>query len=144
MPPKNIPMAIRYEKDYLMRLMQNFFLALDRIVNARRNEEYEVVLSELEVTFMAFFQQNLAFFDAMTPDEIVAFFKDDPYPSEKVEMVAMLLFEAGVVSSKPEVQRRRLTTVNTLIGHLSDVRRSVSLDHMAKQQYIQKRLSELG
>lgn len=137
-------MAIRYEKDYLMRLMQNFFLALDRIVNARRNEEYEVVLSELEVTFMAFFQQNLAFFDAMTPDEIVAFFKDDPYPSEKVEMVAMLLFEAGVVSSEPEVQRRRLTTVNTLIGHLSDVRRSVSLDHMAKQQFIQKRLGELG
>jgi hypothetical protein len=136
-------MAIRYEKDYLMRLMQNFFLALDRIVNARRNEEYEVVLSELEVTFMAFFQQNLAFFDAMTPDEIVSFFKDDPYPSEKVEMVAMLLFEAGVVPTEPEVQRRRLTTVNTLIGHLSDIRKSVSLDHMAKQQYIQKRLGEL-
>ena len=136
-------MAIRYEKDYLMRLMQNFFLALDRIVNARRNEEYEVVLSELEVTFMTFFQQNLAFFEAMTPDEIIAFFKDDPYPSEKVEMVAMLLFEAGVVSTEPEVQRRRLTTVNTLISHLSDIRKSVSLDHMAKQQYIQKRLGEL-
>jgi hypothetical protein len=137
-------MAIRYEKDYLMRLMQNFFLALDRIVNARRNEELEVVLSELEVTFMAFFQRNLAFFDAMTPDEIVAFFTDDPYPSEKVEMVAMLLFEAGVVAPEPEAQRRRLTTVNTLIGHLADVSRSVSLDHMAKQQYIQKRLGELG
>ena len=89
-------MAIRYEKDYLMRLMQNFFLALDRIVNARRNQEYEQVYSELEVTFMAFFERNLAFFEAMTPEEIVAFFKDDPYPTEKVEMVAMLLFEAGV------------------------------------------------
>lgn len=136
-------MAIRYEKDYLMRLMQNFFLALDRIVNARNNKDFEVVYSELEVTFSAFFERNLTFFDAMTPDEIIAFFKDDPYPSEKVEMVAMLLFEAGVVSKEAEVQRRRLTTVNTLIGHLSDIRKSISLDHMAKQQYIQKRLGEL-
>ena len=133
-------MAIRYEKDYLMRLMQTFFLALDRIVNARRNQEYEQVYSELEITFMAFFERNLAFFEAMTPEEIVAFFKDDPYPTEKVEMVAMLLFEAGVVAPEPEVQRRRLTTVNTLIEHISGIRRSVSLDHMAKQQYIRRQL----
>lgn len=38
-------MAIRYEKDYLLRLMQNFFLALDRIVNARKNQDYEQVYS---------------------------------------------------------------------------------------------------
>ena len=135
-------MSIRYEKDYLMRLMQNFFLALDRIVNARRNEDFEVVYSELEVTFSAFFERNLAFFEAMTPNEIVGFFTNDPYPTEKVEMVAMLLFEAGVVAPEPEVQRRRLTTVNALIEHISGIRRSVSLDHMAKQQYIRRQLGE--
>lgn len=123
--------------------MQNFFLAIDRIVNARNNKDFEVVLSELEVTFSAFFERNLAFFDAMSPEEIVEFFANDPHPSEKIEMVAMLLFEAGTIPIDEDVERRRLTTVNTLIEYISGVRKSVSLEHMAKQQYIQKRLGEI-
>jgi hypothetical protein len=131
-------MAIRYEKDYLLRLMQNFFMALDRIINARKNQDYEAVYSELEVTFMAFFERNLSFFDALTPEETISFFKDDPYPTEKVEMVAMLLFEAGVVDPEFEIKSKRLTKVNTLIIYISEQRKSVSLDHLNKQQYIKK------
>lgn len=131
-------MAIRYEKDYLLRLMQNFFLALDRIVNARKNQDYEQVYSELEVTFLAFFEKNLAFFEELDPDTIIALFDEDPYPTEKVEMVAMLLFEAGVVAPQREVMERRLATVNMLIDHISATRKSISIDHMSKQQYIRK------
>jgi hypothetical protein len=58
-----------------------------------------------------------------------------------VEMVAMLLFEAGAVSAQPQILRHRLTMADTLITYLAGVRKSVSLDHMAKQQYIRKALN---
>lgn len=131
-------MAIRYEKDYLLRLMQNFFMALDRIINARKEEDYTVVYSELEVTFMAFFEKNMDFFEKMSTDEIIIFFKDDPYPTEKAEMVAMLLFEAGLATDDEYVMRSRLTKVNSLIDYIARERKSISIDHLNKQQYINK------
>jgi hypothetical protein len=53
----------------------------------------------------------------------------------------MLLFEAGAVSSQPQVVRHRLTMADTLITYLAGARKSASLDHMAKQQYIRKALN---
>lgn len=131
-------MAIRYEKDYLQRLIQNFFLALDRIINARKKKDYERVYSELEITFLSFFEKSITFFEELSPEQIIHFFNDDPYPTEKIEMVALLLFEAGVIASDKDVMKQHLTTVNSLLLYISDTRKSVSLDHLSKQQYIRK------
>jgi hypothetical protein len=126
-----------------MRMMQNFFMALDHIVTGRRNDDAELVIAEVKAAFTTFLGNDLEHFEAMTSDQIVEFFANDPYPTEKVEMVAMLLFEAGAVSSQPQVLGHRLTMADTLITYLAGARKSASLDHMAKQQYIRKRLGEL-
>lgn len=126
-----------------MRLMQAFFEALGRVASSRATKGYEVVEQEVQTTFRTFFERDIQHFDALTPPEIIAGFTADPYPTEKVEMVAMLLFELGMATPDSELLRQRLTKANALIDHISEMRHTVSFDHLGKQHQILLRLNSI-
>ena len=96
------------ERDYIMRLIRQFFEALKKLIESRNEKEPATIQAEFGQMYTAYFGKPDTFFYGRSADEILNFLRETYNPQEflsRVEMLADLIYYHGTIKTE-ETERK--------------------------------------
>ena len=96
------------ERDYIMRLIRQFFEALEKLIESRNKKEPATIQAEFGQMYAAYFGKPDTFFYERSADEILYFLRETYKPKEflpRLEMLADLIYYHGTIKTE-ETERK--------------------------------------
>lgn len=90
------------QKDYIMRMIEQFTQALVSIIQYRKAGKYEQAVEQLQQASLTFLNKDLSFFLQLSPDQIIDYFKGDSsdLDTESSIICADLLDELAAIAKE--------------------------------------------
>lgn len=116
------------EKDYILRLIQTFFDAVNEIVTKIDKKDIDGAKIQIDETYKLL-GQNGGFFCRKEINDIVDFFKskDDDY-LKRIELLAQLMFLDAKIEHRMEVQKKLLKKAKLLFEYYNMFSEEFSLE----------------
>lgn len=99
------------QKDYIMRMIEQFFDALAKIVHSRLHSNIDKAWEQIQVASQKYLNSDITYFLQLTPSQLLAFFKTgSSLDAEKAIVCADLLLEVcalckqGIDNSKDDLK----------------------------------------
>lgn len=103
------------QKDYIMRMIEQFIQALASIILSRKGGNYEQALEQIQYASLKFLNSDITSFLAFTPEELVRHFDGD---NEKSIFCAGLLYELALLckEEKAEADQLKMMALNLYLA----------------------------
>lgn len=107
-------------KDYLLRILQQFFEEIAKYL--RNKKEYEIENPQLQTQltglYTTFFNQTADFYISKSADEIIASFDEQERPI-KIEMLSELIYQDALLKPQGETRQQLLQKSLDLFEYLN-------------------------
>ncbi|MCC9168047.1 hypothetical protein [Pontibacter harenae] len=130
-------------QDYLMRMIQSFMNALNKLINGLNERTAEETSEELESIYVTYFDKSRTFILDNTPEEMLAWLQQDKDAVKKAEMLAQLLEQDALLEQDIQTKRNLLEKVKTLLLYQERESGTVSLVQRNQLAKIEQQLAEL-
>jgi len=100
------------QRDYVLRLIEQFFILLRRILNHEQEQQYEQALGLIRRAYKTFLAADADFIDSQSADDLIATMRSGLLGPEQIAMAAKLLTEEakireGLEEDDEALDRRR-------------------------------------
>jgi hypothetical protein len=87
------------QKDYILRIIEQFVQALVSIMSSRKDGRYEEALGQIDTASRKYLNSEISFFLDLTPDQLVEYFKGNSshIDTERGIICADLLYELALI-----------------------------------------------
>lgn len=85
------------QRDYVLRLIEQFFILLRRILNHEQEQKYEEALEMIRRAYKTFLAADAEFIDSQSAEDLVATMRSGLLGPEQVAMAAKLLTEEAKI-----------------------------------------------
>ena len=133
------------ERDYIMRLIKQFFDALYRLKNAGPETSKETTLDGIHDLYKEYFGHDHLFFYQTDADSLIAFVYENNRLADvlyKMEMLAELLYNDALLTENPDQQTNLFSKALKLYDYLEEKSNTFSMDRQNKIMEISKLLEE--
>ncbi len=116
------------QKDYLMRLIQMVFDAINQIINKIDKGDIDDARALIKDTYTLLGEKNI-FFHTQEVEDIVNFFKEkEENYIDKIQMLAKLLFEESRIENDQIKKKELLQKTKSLLEHYNNSSKEFSFD----------------
>ena len=137
------------ERDYLMRILQEFFDAIARIIHRGKSDQ-EPDLAEMENRFSdmyrQFFKKPAEYFYEAEKETLLNDLEQEGYPEEhlfaKIQMLSELLYQDALIKKCIPEKCMMLEKVFYLLACLNQNSRTFSWERNQRMEDIRKKLEE--
>lgn len=133
------------EKDYIMRLIRQFFEALEKLKEKREKHPEANIQVEVSDLYTTYFRQPAPFFYEAKPEIIVGYmqarFSQEEY-LQRVELLTELLYFDATIKTSEEERKTLLEKVLGLLTFLDTHSDTFSLDRRRKMEKIETLLNQ--
>ncbi len=131
------------KQDYLMRMIQSFFNALNRLVNGLNEKTAEETAEELESIYVTYFDKSRQFILDASPAEMLRWLQQEKDAVKKAEMLAQLLEQDALLEQEHKDKRNLLEKVKELLLYQERESGTVSLVQRSQLAKIEQQLAVL-
>ncbi|QCR23840.1 hypothetical protein [Pontibacter sp. SGAir0037] len=130
-------------QDYIMRMIQSFMNALNKLINGKDNKSAEETAEELENIYVTYFDKSRKFLLDTSADEIVRWLQQEHDAVKKAEMLVQLLEQDSLLEQNVSIKRNLLEKVKLLLHYQEKESGTVSLVHRNQLAKIEQQLAKL-
>lgn len=133
-------------KDYIMRMLEQFFKVLAKLIKNENNLEIEDIEIQLAELYDTYFKNDFNFFHDSDTDRIIEFLKSDNSGDDlyKVEMLAELIYQDACLQQENEQRKSLLIKSLNLLEYLDKESKTFSMERFNKMEFIKNEVSLLG
>lgn len=126
------------EKDFIMRILQQFFLALNSLLGNLDENKIEETRIQLKDLYVTYFEKSSQYYYSINIDELLNQFKSNEefWKYERIEMLAELYYYDGIISIDSAFKNDLLNKVLMLYDYLEEMSNSFSLERFDKKNKI--------
>ena len=117
-----------FERDYIMRILQNFFEDIARLIHGRHRFDDEQQLDAFGDLYKKYLKEGRNHFYASTAENILASFNDEPDGVYKAEMLANLLYHDACLQNDETIRKELLEKSLTLYRQVNVQSKDFSLE----------------
>lgn len=131
------------EKDFIMRILQQFFLALNTLLGNLDEKKIEETRMQLKDLYVTYFEESSQYYYNINIDELLNQFKSNEefWKYERIEMLAELYYYDGIISIDSALKNDLLNKVLMLYDYLEEMSNSFSLERFDKKNKILEMLA---
>lgn len=125
------------QKDYIMRMYEQFAFALASIISLRKSEQYHQALEEMRLCSQGFLNCDLSFFLQCTPDRLIKHFQENnlELDIEKSIICGELIYELALMCQDRRCFEDSLKMKNLALGLFLSI---PSKNQLQNQDYLEK------
>jgi hypothetical protein len=135
-----------YEEDYIMRIIQEFFLALDKAIHGKKNldnpSDQENSVSDL---YSSYFQADSAFFYGYDVMTIFGFLRERCEEQDlpmMIEMISELFYQDALLKTDDALKANLLEKALFFFIYLDEQSDTYSVERMDKIAFIKRTLGK--
>ncbi len=133
------------ERDYIMRLIKQFFDALYRLKNKVNETNKEFTHTEIRDLYKEYFGRDYLFFHQTDAESLIVFVYENNRLFDvlyKMEMLAELIYNDALLTDTQEQQIDLFSKALNLYSHLEEKSNTFSMERQNKIMEISKLLAE--
>lgn len=126
------------EKDYIMRILQQFFLFLNTLLGNLNDNNIEETRMQLKDMYVTYFEKSYQYYYNINIAELLNQFKsnEEYWKSERIEMLSELYYNDGFLSNNSSLKNDLLNKALILYDYLEEKSKSFSLERFNKRNKI--------
>jgi len=133
------------QRDYIMRILQQFYDALHKLVNNIEAEKIEDVQQQLKGMYLDYLKKDSSFFYENDVNTIIQFLGDgkDKDSIAKINMLAELLYNDAILNQYSETKQKNLSKTLELLRFIKSKDKTFSAERDSKIEQIKELLNNL-
>lgn len=126
------------EKDYIMRILQQFFLFLNTLLGNLNDNNIEETRMQLKDMYVTYFEKSYQYYYNINIAELLNQFKsnEEYWKSERIEMLSELYYNDGILSNNSSLKNDLLNKALILYDYIEEKSKSFSLERFNKRNKI--------
>lgn len=126
------------EKDYIMRILQQFFAALNNLINNKRNVGNDEILVQLKDLYLSQLGNEYAFFYYNDIEKIKQSIIDDNHDNTlaRCTILSELYYHDGILNSDQELKINLLKKALHLLRYIDEKSNTYSLERKSRIQFL--------
>ena len=114
-----------FERDYIKRIIQNFFKDLNELINGRHEPDSDRLMAGIGDLYKEYLKKDRTYYYSLPEESITRIFEKDG-DIYKTEMLAALLRQDGLLQNRKDLLEKSLT----LYQHINEVSKDFSMDRL--------------